>query len=64
MYIFVIPAWPHHMKHKAFLLEISSSICKLPCFVHIKGGVVTIYVIRRLALQVGLIYLVPHTKEI
>jgi hypothetical protein len=38
MYLFVIPAWPHHMKHKAVLSQVSCSICVLPCIVQIKGG--------------------------
>jgi len=64
VHLFVIPAWPHHMKHKSLPSHISSSIRNLPCFVQIKGGVIAINVIRRLALPVGLIYLTPHTKEI
>jgi len=63
MYLVVIPAWPHHMKHKALLSQIASSICSLPCFVQIKGWIIAIYMIRRLAQPVGLIYLTPHTKE-
>jgi hypothetical protein len=63
MYLFVIPACPHHMKQKALLSQIASSICNLPCFVQIKGGVIEIYVIWRLGQPVGLIYLAPHTNE-